>query len=1402
MPKGLLIKTKSKRITIKPLFFLFLILPILLGAFSGALFVELDGFGLIPQKDLDPQVLGVSSPNILSFQGRVTDLSDTPITASTSLTFKLYNVSSGGTALWTGSCNVTPDQDGVFDVLLGEECGSAIPETVFSENTDTYLGITVGSDSEMSPRQRVSAAAYAINADTLDGFDSSQSPVANEVVVLDSDGYLSFGITDPQISSGSDIILSPTDNVGIGTTDPLSLFSVGSSSQFRVSSTGDLTRIKDLAYTWPSAHPGTGDTGFLRTDDSGSLSWVDMGAAGVWGTSDVGTDYSAYMSSVGIGTFDPFTLDEDDDRLSIHSDQMEGGLSVYSSYATTGGTWPLVAFKADSSNYEGAILGLTQDGTGDILQGYSGSTFSLQIDRSGDLHLASNGIAYVEPFSSLPASGDLSPNTGEGCLYASGGSLYWDSDCSAGSPVALGGAGLWSENGSNIYFNTGYVGIGTDAPTKELEVSGDVKASGTVSATNVGVGTDSPEAPLSVGSSSDFKVESDGDVSRIKGLDYVWPSSLPTAGNTGYLKSTDAGSLNWEEYGGAAGGYCYADTIYYTSSGTFEKSNYGWLRAIKVTAVGGGGAGAGLPAGTGARVGGSGGGAGISFITDISGLSSSVTVTVGTGGAGVVNADGNRGGDSSFGSYVQGSGGSGGHQASNRPQSPGGGTGDFVVRGGFGNIGIVTGTGYGEQIGGQGGESYLAGTVTGYSLSSGTQYAREGQLYGGGGGGAANRSGAALAGGDGADGIVIIDLYADCSSGTTTAYVDKTGDTMTGDLMFHGGTRYLGTDDDNRLAFKTNDVEKMTILSNGNVGIGISAPETMLEISGTNSGANVLNLGLRNTAEVIDSATNMYFMTGSGSVTGSNTTAFIRSSVTQADPSALKGNLQFYTNNGDTLSTAMTIDDTGYLGIGDTNPSSELDVAGDINFTGNITEDGVEIFTGVIAAFNGSCPTGWTEYTDAQGRAIIGAGQGDGLTNRTLGSTGGEEEHTLTLAEMPSHSHSMDSAGAHTHTGRVDNLVSSGSNNYRIVGWSHSGGITFSGAVASAGSHTHTINNAGSDAAHNNMQPYIALTYCQKQTGSDYAEWIPSNEQLEPATIVSIDLSKDETITASSKEYDSNVVGIVTTQPGWVIGEESNQSEAMALSGRVPVKVSLKNGNIQRGDPITTSSIKGVGMKATKTGPIIGKAMEELNNESNLYECTDSKTNQTEKCGTITVFVNPTMHIQESFVLGTTDSNKGFLNGLAEVIGQITGTIIKTSINVLGATDSKVSTEDILSRIERLEENQQSQALILKEKEDGSIELLGGKIIVEGDGTVNIKRLAVKEDYSTGSSSILSGETSVTIPTKAVTEVSNVFITPTSDTLDKQLYVTDRKEGQSFEVNIREAIDIDITFDWFIVEGR
>ncbi|MEK7590933.1 MAG: hypothetical protein AAB489_01865, partial [Patescibacteria group bacterium] len=51
----------------------------------------------------------------------------------------------------------------------------------------------------------------------------------------------------------------------------------------------------------------------------------------------------------------------------------------------------------------------------------------------------------------------------------------------------------------------------------------------------------------------------------------------------------------------------------------------------------------------------------------------------------------------------------------------------------------------------------------------------------------------------------------------------------------------------------------------------------------------------------------------------------------------------------------------------------------------------------------------------------------------------------------------------------------------------------------------------------------------------------------------------------------------------------------LALAGRVPVMVSDENGPIRPGDLLTTSSTPGVAMKATKAGPIIGKALSAYN---------------------------------------------------------------------------------------------------------------------------------------------------------------------------------------------------------------
>ena len=126
----------------------------------------------------------IAPPNILSYQGRLLNSNGVPVTSSTaSIKFKLYDSASGGTCLWSNSSSTCATEtahtvtlsSGLFSENLGDTAASyaAIPSTVFADNAAVYLGITIGSDSEMSPRKRMTAAPYALNAQTLDGLDST-----------------------------------------------------------------------------------------------------------------------------------------------------------------------------------------------------------------------------------------------------------------------------------------------------------------------------------------------------------------------------------------------------------------------------------------------------------------------------------------------------------------------------------------------------------------------------------------------------------------------------------------------------------------------------------------------------------------------------------------------------------------------------------------------------------------------------------------------------------------------------------------------------------------------------------------------------------------------------------------------------------------------------------------------------------------------------------------------------------------------------------------------------------------------------------------------------------------------------------------------------------------------------
>jgi len=91
--------------------------------------------------------------------------------------------------------------------------------------------------------------------------------------------YLNYGASGFNIrnnSSTSTMFMTNGGNVGIGTTSPSSLFSVGSTSQFQIDANGDPIKIKNLTYSWPTSY-NAGIGTVLRNNGNGTLTWAQIG---------------------------------------------------------------------------------------------------------------------------------------------------------------------------------------------------------------------------------------------------------------------------------------------------------------------------------------------------------------------------------------------------------------------------------------------------------------------------------------------------------------------------------------------------------------------------------------------------------------------------------------------------------------------------------------------------------------------------------------------------------------------------------------------------------------------------------------------------------------------------------------------------------------------------------------------------------------------------------------------------------------------------------------------------------------------------------------------------------------------------------------------------------------------
>ncbi|HZS10467.1 MAG TPA: hypothetical protein VFD58_36905 [Blastocatellia bacterium] len=120
----------------------------------------------------------------------------------------------------------------------------------------------------------------------------------------------------------------------------------------------------------------------------------------------------------------------------------------------------------------------------------------------------------------------------------------------------------------------------------------------------------------------------------------------------------------------------------------------------------------------------------------------------------------------------------------------------------------------------------------------------------------------------------------------------------------------------------------------------------------------------------------------------------------------------------------------------------------------------------------------------------------------------------------------------------------------------------------------------------------------------DVAEWVPARQPLAAGTVVSLDVTRPNAVAPSARAYDSRIAGVVSSQPGVILGEGGAGKVLVATTGRVKVRVDASRHPIRIGDLLVTSNRSGVAMRSRpvrvgstlihRPGTIIGKALEPL----------------------------------------------------------------------------------------------------------------------------------------------------------------------------------------------------------------
>lgn len=374
------------------------------------------------------------------------------------------------------------------------------------------------------------------------------------------------------IDDGSVIrLIDSNDSLGIGTSNPLSKFSVGANSEFQVTSTGAIAAATGISSTGTITLGGL-TNGLLRTDSSGVLSvasvGVDYEAPLAFGSGLSRTGNTVSLGELNqtwnqTGAFDIFLNNPNSQLRILESlgNQYYGSLDVGDLSDNQIYTLPdesgEICLSTGNCVGSGGVGGSGTDGRlarfngsfnledSSINDQYSGGV-GLTIDADGEVGIGTSSPAYA-----LDVAGAIKVGNGSALILgqsatdpvtADDGSLYYNT---TDNRFRCRENGVWkfcdtSISGGSITGAgaTGQVTFFSDPAT----ISGSNNLFWNNATGRFGIGTSAPSAALSVGNTSQFQVNSTGSIAAATGITSSGTITFSSLGS-GIVKST-AGTLS------------------------------------------------------------------------------------------------------------------------------------------------------------------------------------------------------------------------------------------------------------------------------------------------------------------------------------------------------------------------------------------------------------------------------------------------------------------------------------------------------------------------------------------------------------------------------------------------------------------------------------------------------------------------------------------------------------------------------------------------------------------------------------------------------------------------------------------------------------------------------------------